>query len=215
MTEEMSYYPVFLNLTGRKCLVVGGGEVARRKVGLLWEHGAAVSVVSPEICPELAALGERGGIAAHRRAYRAEDLADCFVVIAATDDSETNRRVSADARRKGVLVNVVDDAGNSDFILPASLSRGAITVAVATAGKSPALARKIRDHLDKELSTEYARLAELVSEVRGELRRRGVRIDAERWQEALELEPLLALLRRGENGRARDLLLRKLGAASP
>ena len=204
------YYPVFLNVEGKKCVVVGGGQVALRKVGALLEHGAEVEVISSDLCPELAELAESGEIHAIIREYQAGDLKNAFVAIVATDNNEINRQVVAEARKRAVLVNVVDDADNSDFIVPSHLRRGEVTIAISTGGKSPALARKIRSMLEKELGDEYALLADLVGEVRAEVRQQNLRIDSDVWQEALDLDLLLDLLRKGEKERAKTILLSNL-----
>ena len=208
--QGITYYPVFLNVKGKKCVVVGGGQVALRKVRVMLEHGADVEVISPDLCPELAKLSASGEIRALGRDYQAGDLKNAFVAIAATDNSEINRRVVAEARRKSVLVNVVDDAENSDFIVPSYLRRGEITIAVSTGGTSPALARKIRSKLEKELGNEYALLVGLIGEVRTEVRQQKIEIDSDGWQEALDLDQLLDLLRKGETERAKAALLRNL-----
>ncbi len=108
--QQSSYYPVFLNISGKKCVVFGGGQVALRKVRVLLEHGAKVEVISPALCPELAQLAGSGEIKAFRRTYVKGDLKGAFVTIAATDDSETNLKVAGEARRNAIMVNVVDDA---------------------------------------------------------------------------------------------------------
>ena len=207
-----AYYPVSLNIKGRKCVVVGGGEVARRKVKALLEHGAMVTVISPELSPELVQLAEHGAIEALNREYRAGDLKDSFLAIAATDDSDTNRQIVREARDRVVLVNVVDDAQNSDFIVPSCLRRGDVTIAVATAGRSPALARKIRTRLEKDFGEEYAALALLIDEVRAEVKKRGITVGGDDWQEALDLDKLIELLRKGEREKARALILSRLKA---
>lgn len=201
------YYPLFLDLTGKKCLVVGGGQVALRKVKMLLEHSAGVVVVSPEVCPEMAGLVETGQVQLLKREYRQGDLAGAVIAIAATGDVGINLRVSAEARSIGVLVNVVDDAGNSDFIVPSYFRRGDVTIAVSTAGKSPALARRIRTDLERRFGDGYEALAGLVGEVREELRRQGRKFDGDTWQEALELETLLERLNNGDEAGARAALL--------
>ena len=208
--EGIIYYPIFLNVKGKKCIVVGGGEVALRKTEVLLQHGAKVEVVSPELCPELAELGQSGEINTVSREYKDGDLKDAFVAIAATDDGEINRRVVAEARRWAVLVNVVDDAENSDFIIPSYIRRGDVAIAISTSGKSPALARKIRSRLEKELGDEYALLADLIGEVRDEVRQQKVKIGSQSWQAALDIDRLLELLRKGEKERARATLLSNL-----
>ena len=208
--EEYSYYPVFLKVRGRKCVVVGGGEVALRKVEVLLGYGAEVKVVSPRVCPELAELGAQNSIRIVERKYQEGDLEDTFVAIAATDDNEINKAVVSEAGGKSILVNVVDDAEKSDFIVPSCLRRGDITVAVSTGGKSPALARKIRLGLESEFGEEYALLADVTGDVREELKSKCIKVDAETWQQALDLDCLIGLLKKGEVKKARVLLLDNL-----
>ena len=210
--QGITYYPVFLNISHRRCIVVGGGRVALRKARVLLEHGADVTVISPDLCHELAELAESGEISALAREYQAGDLENAFIAIAATDNSAVNRQVVAEARRGAVLVNMVDDAENSDFIVPSYLRRGEITIAVSTNGKSPALARKIRLRLERELGDEYALLANLISEVRMQVKREGIEVDSDGWQEALDLDLLLSLLGKGEKEAAKAILLSDLQA---
>ncbi len=213
--QGIAYYPVFLNVKGKKCVVIGGGQIALRKVRALLNHGADVEIISPDLCPELAKLAESGRIPVLTREYQTGDLENTFVVITATDNGEINQRVVAEARRSAVLVNAVDDAVNSDFIVPSYLRRGEVTIAVSTGGKSPALARKIRSRLEKELGDEYALLVDLVSEVRTEVRQQKIKIDGDGWQEALDLDLLLDLLRKGEKEKAKATLLNNLKAKQP
>ena len=213
MKRELSpYYPVFLKVSGKRCVVVGGGEVARRKVEMLLDHGASIEVISPDLCPELDHLAETGEIAARRRHYRTGDLRGASIVIVATDDHNINLEVVREANRTGIPVNVVDDPGNSDFIVPSCLRRGDITVAVSTSGRSPALARKIRTRLEKDLEEEYAALALLADEVRREVKRQGIKVNGDDWQKAMDLDLLIGLLKKGDSGQARTLLLDNLKA---
>ena len=190
--------------------MVGGGQVALRKVKALIECGADVEVISPDLCLELRRLAESREVRALNREYQSGDSRGAFVVIAATDNSDVNRKVAEEAKRNATLVNVVDDAENSDFIIPSYLRRGDVTVAISTAGKSPALARKIRTRLEKDLGNEYASLTNLIGEVRAEAKRQRIQVDGDDWQEALDLDLLLELLHSGESERARALLLTNL-----
>jgi precorrin-2 dehydrogenase/sirohydrochlorin ferrochelatase len=194
--KKASYYPVFLNLDGRKCTVFGGGEVALRKVKMLSDFGAEVTVISPALCPGLAGLADRKAINALRRDYQPSDLKGAFIAIAATDDRDINTAIASEARELGVLVNVVNVPELCDFIVSAYVRRGDVTIAVSTAGKSPALARKIRARLEQEFGEEYAALAQLVGDVRSELKELNIRADGETWQEALDLDLLIALLKK-------------------
>ena len=211
-TPETVYYPVFLNIKGRKCAVIGGGQVALRKVIILLEHGAKVKVISLELCSELASLAEKKRISVLNREYRNGDLKGVFVAIAATDSSIINQQVAREAREKSALVNVVDDASNSDFIAPSIVRRGEITIAISTSGQSPALARKLRTKLEKEFGKEYARLGRLLGEVRAEAKKQGIIVDGEGWQEAIDLNRLLELLKKGQDEQAKSSLLSNLKA---
>ena len=209
--ELSPYYPVFLNIGGKRCVVVGGGEVALRKVRALLEHRADVEVISPELCAGLIELAESGQISAFRRHYRPGDLRKALMAIAATDDSEVNHNLLKEARDQKTLVNVVDDVANCDFIVPSLLQRGDVTIAVSTSGRSPALARKIRTRLENEFGEEYAALALLLDEVRTRVKHQGSKISNDTWQEALDLDRLTGLLRSGEGEKARRILLASLG----
>ncbi len=212
-SESPPWYPVFLDLRGRPVLVVGGGDLAAEKVRGLRAAEAAISVVAASLNGELAALREAGEIAHLAREYREGDMAGFSVVMAAQGDSAANARLSAEARARGILLNAADDPGNCDFILPAVLREGPLTLAISTGGGSPAMARRVREELTDYLSEDTAPLADLIAETRADLRRRGVfrPIDAEAWQTAIDgrLRALLAQRRRGQ---AKALLLARLGA---
>ncbi|MCX6030912.1 MAG: bifunctional precorrin-2 dehydrogenase/sirohydrochlorin ferrochelatase [Chloroflexi bacterium] len=166
----MKTYPICLiGLTSRPAVVIGGGSVAGRKVVALLAADASVTVISPELTPELAALAAAGRIASMGRAYRDGDLAGAWLVIAATDDPQVNAAVWAEAERRGCLVNVVDDSTHSNFIVPAVVRRGEVTVAVSTGGASPALARRLKEQFEALIGPEYGNLADLLAELRPEL----------------------------------------------
>ena len=205
-----SYYPVFLGLSGKRCVVVGGGQVALRKVKALLKHGAEVKVISPDLCPELAQMAEKKIILVLPRSYNDGDLEGAFMAIVATDDGKINRKVAGEAREREILVNVVDAPEQSAFIVPSYLRRGALTIAVSTAGKSPALARKIRTRLEKDFGAEYASLALMICEIRSELRKQGIKVNGDTWQEALDLDALTQMLRAGQSEKAKATLLTNL-----
>jgi precorrin-2 dehydrogenase / sirohydrochlorin ferrochelatase len=208
--KSYPYYPAFLRIHKKKCVVVGGGRVALRKIRMLLDCGGEVKVVSSTFHSNLLRLAEKKAIRLIRRDYKPGDLTGAAMVIAATDRQEINRSVAEEAKRVGALANVVDDPEPSSFILPSYFRRGGLTLAVSTGGKSPALARKIKTELQKDFGKEYAALLLLIAEVRSSLKRRGVRINAGRWQKALDLEPLLRWLRVGKPERAKQILLDKL-----
>ena len=162
----MRYYPVFLDLHGRPCVVVGGGEVAERKVRALLRAAARVRVVSPQLTARLTRLAAQKKISVTRRRYREGDLKRAFVVFAATDDPATQRAVREHAQAVGVLVNVADDRQRSTFLVPASFARGDLQVAISTSGASPALARRLRQQLQARLGREFQRHLRLLREAR-------------------------------------------------
>lgn len=208
--QRASYYPIFLNIRGKKCVVVGGGKVAFRKVKALLEHGANVEVISPDLCPELRELAKAKAISVLRQNYEPENLKGAFIAIAATNEKDINQRVIEEAKKQGVLVNVVDNLELSDFIVPSHFHRGDLTIAVSTAGLSPALARKIRSQLEQNFREEYASLTTLIDEVRTELKQKGIIINGNTWQEALDLDLLLKLLHAGLREQAKVTLLDRL-----
>ena len=175
------------------------------------EHDAHVEVISPELCPDLSQMAAQGAVKTTLRDYRSGDLQGAFLVVAATADSATNRKVADEAMKRGVLVNVVDTPELCSFIIPSCLRRGAVTVAVSTGGKSPALARRIRTELEPRFGSEYGPLASMVQEVRSELRQKGITVPGEAWQRALDLEPLLEMLRQGQRDKAKRRLQDSLG----
>ncbi len=204
------HYAIFLRVSGKRCVVVGGGLVALRKVKTLIEHGAQVDIISPKVVPGLRRLVDSGRVSLLSRPYRAGDLKGAFVVIAATGDAAVNNKVANEANSECVLVNVVDDAANSDFILPSYVRRGDVTVAVGTEGRSPALARKIRARIENELGEEYAELAILIDEVRVQLKRQKISVRPDRWQDVLDLDKLCEMVRKGQSDEARQLMLSDL-----
>src|SRR5437764_3575265 len=161
-----AFYPVFLDLRGRRAVVIGGGAVAEQKVHGLVGAGAHVTVVSTDVTPALGALARRNAIEHKRRPYRRGDLKGAWLAIAATDDRGTNGAVWAEAEQLGVPVNAVDDLEHCSFIAPAVHRKGDITVAVSTAGKSPALAVRLRQRIARLVGRAEARLCELLGELR-------------------------------------------------
>ena len=211
----MGYYPVFLEMNGRPCVVVGGGVVAERKVDGLLAAGARVTVISPELTAALAALKEEGRLQHVAREYREGDLEGFEMAVVATDDGAVNAGVVRESRSASgrIWVNAVDDPPNCDFIFPSVIRRGDVVIAASTGGASPALARHLRERLEAFLGEEYGPLAELIQEVRQELRSRRVSVDPETWQGAINGR-LRALLAQGRRGRARAHLLASLGVGA-
>jgi precorrin-2 dehydrogenase / sirohydrochlorin ferrochelatase len=212
-SEPTLYYPVFLSLRDRSCLVVGGGSVATGKAIGLLAAGAHVRVVAPELSSDLGELLAEGKIEYSARAYEETDLDGMALVMIATNDRGVNASVAADCRRRGIWVNAADDPPNCDFILPSVIRRGKVTLAASTSGASPALARRLREELEEFLSEDFGALADLLGDVRTELQERGLRVDADRWQLAID-DRLRDLLSQRRFEDARRHLLEGLGAES-
>ena len=205
-----SYYPVFLNLQGRRCLVAGGGQVALRKVSALLEHGAGITVISPWLCAGLRKLSDDGRLKVINRAYRPGDIKGFHLAIVATSNRAVNLGAATEAKKRGVPVNVVDDPVLSDFIVPSIMRRGSLAIAVSTSGKSPALARKIRGRLEDEFGREYASLVLLLEQARRQVKREKLKVSGRDWQEAIDLDSMIALIRQGRDAQAGEALIRKL-----
>jgi precorrin-2 dehydrogenase/sirohydrochlorin ferrochelatase len=207
----MGYYPVFLNLAGRRCTVVGGGTVGERKVEGLLESGANVTIISPRLTERLESLVKDGAVRHVAREYRTGDLVDTDLAFATTDDGALNARIYADAREKGIWINAADDPSHCDFILPAVIRRGELIVGVSTGGASPALTRAIREDLEEYFTEDFEQLVQVAAEVRRELRQRSIQVSALRWNRALRGD-FRQLINERSAGNAKKLLLEKLGA---
>jgi precorrin-2 dehydrogenase / sirohydrochlorin ferrochelatase len=205
-----TYYPVFLSLEGRFCLVVGGGSVAEGKVSGLLAAGARVTVVSPVLNSALQELVDAGSLGYVRRGYEPGDIEGMSLVLTATDDHNVNRQVTADCRLRQTWVNSADDPPNCDFILPSVIRRGRVTLAASTAGASPALARRLREDLEAFLGDDFAPLADVLAEARAALQTAHIRVEASAWQGAIDAR-LRALVAQGRPAEARDHLLARLG----
>jgi precorrin-2 dehydrogenase/sirohydrochlorin ferrochelatase len=162
----MRYYPVHLDIQNRKCLVVGGGAVGTRKVNTLLECGARVAVVSPEPTPQLTRLASEGSITLRKRNYRSDDITGMFLVIGATDDESLNHQISKDAERAHILCNIADRPEVCNFILPSIVRCGDLVITVSTSGKSPALAKHLRQKLETQFGREYADFLLLMGAIR-------------------------------------------------
>jgi len=206
------YYPVLLDLRGRRAVVAGGGPIAEGKVVPLVDGGAAVTVVAPDLTPGLAALAREGRLTHVARPYAPGDLDDAYLAIAATDDPEVNHAVHAEAEAKGVLINVVDDPPYCGFILPSILRRGDLVVAVSTSGNAPALAVRVRERLERELGDEYARFLALAGSIRTPLAERypDFQIRKRLWYRLVDSD-VLALLRSGDEVRAGERIAEIMG----
>jgi len=166
----MQYFPVFFDLKGKRCLVVGGGDVAARKVSLLFRAGAEVLVISPELCESLQNRVANGEIKHEARSFKDADIDACVLIVAGTDDQAVNKRVSELAHAKCIPVNVVDQPALCSFIVPSIIDRSPVQVAVSTGGASPVLARLLRARLETMIPSAYGRLASLMNEFRDKVK---------------------------------------------
>jgi precorrin-2 dehydrogenase/sirohydrochlorin ferrochelatase len=166
----MAYLPIFLDVIGRKCLVVGGGEVAARKVTTLLEAGAEVFILSPEINPTIVELARQRKVVHMKREYSQGDMEGASLVYATTDDSALHQRLYAEARGRGIPINVADVPSLCTFISPAVLTRGVLKIAVSTGGASPGMAKRIVDRLERLFGPEYGVALEIMRAARHHLK---------------------------------------------
>ncbi len=183
----MDYLPLFLNIRNQPCLVVGGGDVAARKTALLLEAGAQVTVVAPELHADLKAARDAGRIEHGEGAFETAHLNGRKLVIAATDDSEVNARVSAAAQQRNIPVNVVDSPQLCSFIMPSIIDRSPVQIAVSTGGVSPVLARLIRATIEAAIPASYGKLARLAADFRDQVKQRFSTVNERRvfWENTL------------------------------
>ncbi|APV45107.1 precorrin-2 dehydrogenase / sirohydrochlorin ferrochelatase [Dehalogenimonas formicexedens] len=203
-------YPALLNLKNKLCLVVGGGPVAARKAASLVAAGARVSLVSPALCAVLAESVSKNEVLHTARKFEESDLTGVFLVVAATDHPEVNRMIGEAAEANGILANVVDAPEASSFIVPSVIRRGKLLIAIATSAQSPALSRRLRLHLENEIGEEYGELVKLVGEVRAELKDAGTKVSEQTWQNALDLDELVDLLKDRRRDEAKSVLIQRL-----
>ena len=201
-----TFYPVFLNLNGRRCVVIGGGQIAESKVLKLLDSGARIIVISPDATQDLRNAAGRGDVELKLRKYQAGDLEGAFLVIAATNDWGVNQEIFEEAESLGVLLNAVDDPVRCSFIAPSIVERGPVTLAISTGGASPALARKLRETLAESPALDWADATGVLSKARRIIKEKQVSVDPQRWQCCMTPE-LLGLAKSGREDDALDKLL--------
>ena len=207
----MRYYPVFLDIAAKACVVVGGGRVAERKVAGLLGAGGAVTVISPRVTRAIEALKGKGKLKLLKRAYKEGDLKGAVLVVCAASSKAANRAAHEDAVRAGLPVNVVDDPARCSFIVPSVVDRSPLVLAISTSGAAPAFSRKLREALEESIGPEYAVFVELLGRIRNKLLNDGVNsAKKKRVIKALVDSPLPAWLAvnsaREVNGFLRDLI---------
>ena len=203
------YYPIYLNLAGKKCVILGGGTVAQGKIAGFRDAGAAITVISPDATPGIRRAAQNGQVKWLEREYHPGDLEGAFIAVAATNVWYVNREIYDEAERLGVLLNVVDDPDLCTFIAPSVVKRDPVTLAISTGGASPALARKLRETLADHPALEWADLARVLARARREVKQRRLVIDPDRWQCCINRE-LLQLAQQGREEEALAILLAQL-----
>ena len=209
MKKNFPYYPIYIDIEDRSVLIVGGGTVCARKAETMMRYGARMTIVSPEITDEIAAWEQAGVLAVQRKMYAESDLEGASMVIASTDDQCVNARVARDCRRRRIPVNVVDVTHLCEFIVPAIIEKGSIQIAVSTGGKSPAIARTLREDLQRTIGPEYAEVNDLL----GTLRKSAkdvlpTDIDRKRFFDSIIAGGILDLLREGRRREAFEAVTR-------
>ena len=184
------YYPAFIDVRDRDCLVIGGGDMGEEKALKLMECGARVTVISPSVTSKVEELENEGRLTWTQRQYRPGDLERAFIAIAAADDDAMNREIAREAEERNVLLNVVDVTHLCTFIAPSVARRGEVTVATSTGGASPALARTFREKIENSRILEYADLAPLLSDARAHLKQRRLKVSPDHWQDCITEEIL-------------------------
>lgn len=209
------YYPIFADLNGRPCVVIGGGAVAQRKVTTLLRYGAQLMVISPTLTRRLAAYVKRGRIRYRARQFRPGDLRGAWLIYAATDDPRINGLVHREANRQRIFTNVVDQTPLCSFIAPSICQRGPLTVAVSTGGASPTLAKRLRRELQQAIGSEYAPMMRLLTSLRGIAKRKlpGYQ-DRKRYFSRLVGGRVFELVRAGRTGQAKAAALALLERAA-
>lgn len=209
----MQYYPIFLDIKCKPCVVIGGGKVAERKVLSLLDAGAKVCVISPDATQGIKRLSQRKKLRLVQRHYESGDLKGAFLAYSATNNSSVNRMVFKEAQKKVVLLNVVDVPELCNFIVPSVVERGDLLIAISTSGKSPAMAKKIRQKLEREFGKEYAVFLKIMGIIRKGLLKKGMESDKnKKIFERLIDSPLLDLIRQKKRGEI-DSLLREISGS--
>jgi siroheme synthase-like protein len=205
--KKFPYYPIFIDVENRDVVIVGGGAVCARKAETMMRYGARVTVVAPEVTDEISGWAQSGRIKLTRKEYDETDLEGASIVIASTDDACVNGRIARDCRRRKIPVNVVDVTHLCEFIVPAIVEQGSIQLAVSTGGKSPALARTLKENLQKFVGPEYAELNDLLGTLRPAAKKvLPTDADRKRFFDGILARGVLEMLRNGKRREAYDTI---------
>ena len=212
--KKHPYYPIFLDIEGRNAVIIGGGNVCARKAETMMNYGARVTVVSPELTEEIERWAREGRLEIRRKKYDEHDLDDANIVIASTDDESVNTQIAADCRRRRIPVNVVDVTHLCEFIVPAIVDKGSVQIAISTGGKSPALARTLKEDLQRLVGPEYDEVNQILGTLReGAKKVLPTDVDRKRFFDGIVAEGILQMLRDGRRRDAYETIARACDAA--
>ena len=207
MSKQYPYYPIYLDIENRDVVIIGGGHVCARKAEAVMRYGARVTVVSPEFVEEIEQWAREGTLALKRKNYDENDLDGAHIVIASTDVQRVNEKIAADCRRRRIPVNVVDVTPLCEFIVPAVVESGSIQLAISTGGKSPALARTLKEHLQRTIGPEFAEVNDVLGTLReGAKEVLPTDVDRKEFFDGIIAEGVLDLLRAGKRREAYEVI---------
>ena len=207
--KKFPYYPIFLDIEERDVVIIGGGPVCERKAETMMKYGARVTVVAPEFTEALKGWAAEGKIKIARKRYDPRDLDGASIVIASTDDEAVNTQIATDCRKRRIPVNVVDVTHLCEFIVPAIVEQGSIQLAVSTGGKSPALARTLKEDLQKFVGPEYAEVNDLLGTLRPAAKKAlPTDADRKRFFDAIIAKGVVEMIREGRRQEAYDTIAR-------
>jgi len=212
--KKFPYYPIFLDIEDRDVVIIGGGPVCERKAETMMKYGARVTVVAPELTDQIAQWAKSGELQVRRKKYDAADLDGASIVIASTDDEDVNTQIASDCRKRKIPVNVVDVTHLCEFIVPAIVESGSIQLAVSTGGKSPALARTLKEDLQKFVGPEYAEINDLLGTLRPSAKKvLPTDIDRKRFFDGIIARGVLDMVRQGKRREAYAAIARACAEA--
>jgi precorrin-2 dehydrogenase/sirohydrochlorin ferrochelatase len=203
----VKFYPLYLDISKRRCVVIGGGDVAERKVIKLLECDARVVVVSTHLTPGLEAIKNKKKIHHIADEYDSDHIEGSFIVVGATDRDDVNEQIFMDSRARGILVNIVDDPKRCDFIVPSIVRTGDLAIAISTGGKSPIMARRLREELEKIYGPEYGILLDIMGALREKMITRGESPENNKnvFESVLD-SGIIEYIRKEEWGRVKEML---------
>jgi precorrin-2 dehydrogenase len=201
--KSYPYYPIYLDIENRNVIIIGGGEVCARKAETMMRYGARVTIVSPELTAEIEGWARDGQLTIRRKRYETSDIEDAHIVIASTDDTSVNEQVAADSRARRIPVNVVDVTPLCEFIVPAIIEKDGIQIAISTGGKSPALARTLKEDLNRTIGPEYSEVNDLLGSLRDSAKAKlPTDTDRKRFFDGIIAQGVLQMLREGRRADA-------------